>query len=129
MLAIQPGGTSNAMRALAIGLFCLAAGCGPTQSNAVLMDAAALLAGAEQAKSEERAPYETEAARAYIEKAREEQSRSDYQEAVALGEKARACAQAALDRAEGRPVRACHPRAQAAPPAARTSTSGPESPR
>ncbi|MGF1511165.1 MAG: DUF4398 domain-containing protein [Myxococcota bacterium] len=74
--------------------------CGPTQSTAVLIDADAALSAARRVDAGRVAPYEVAAAAAYLEKAQEEQSRSDFQDAVRFAERALACARAALVKAE-----------------------------
>lgn len=66
--------------------------CGPVQSRATLVDAAAELSAARAAQAETHAPFELVAAEAYLEKAREEQSYADFETAVRFARKSRACA-------------------------------------
>lgn len=81
-----------------IGL--LLAGCGPVQSTALIVDAQAELAAAETANADELAPFEYVAAEAYLHKAREEQSYSDFQVASEYADKSLDCARVARMRAE-----------------------------
>lgn len=83
---------------LAVGL----TGCGPVQSGRLLVDAQAELTAAETAAADKEAPFEYVAAEQYLHKAREEQSRSEYEIAVAFAGKARDCARAAREIAEAK---------------------------
>ncbi len=67
------------------------------------MDARAELAAAQQANAAERAPYEYEMARAYLEEAREQQARSQFETAVTYGRQALGCARVATEKATGQP--------------------------
>ncbi|MEM1023960.1 MAG: DUF4398 domain-containing protein [Myxococcota bacterium] len=80
----------------------LIASCGPIQTTTVIVDSEAAVAAARLAQAAERAPYELAAAEAYLEKAREEHGRADFEDAVDLGERALQCAWEALAKAEGR---------------------------
>lgn len=84
----------------------LAAGCGPTQSTALIMDADVLLQAATTADAEKLAPFEWTEAREYLHKAREEQGYADYETAIDFAEKAKkrageAKAKAMAAKAEG----------------------------
>jgi hypothetical protein len=81
-------------------LVCLLAACGPTRSTSMIVEATAELAAADTAQAPTAAPYEYVAAEAYLHKAKEEQSYSDFEFATQLAEKARDCARAARAKAE-----------------------------
>lgn len=66
----------------------LVAGCGPTKSTALIMDADVQLQAARTADAEKLAPYEFTAASEYLHKAREEQGYSDFEVSIDFGEKA-----------------------------------------
>jgi len=66
----------------------VAAGCGPVQSTAYLIDADIALEAARTADAETYAPYEFTAARLYLLKAREEVGYSDYDVALDFAKKA-----------------------------------------
>ncbi len=88
---------------LALGLAGLggaAVGCGPIRSSSTIVSASAELAAAETAQGRVMAPYELLAAEAYLHKAREEESYSDFEVAELLARKARDCARVARMRAE-----------------------------
>ena len=78
-------------------LFCA---CGPIHSTSLIVDAAAELAAAKTAQSDTLAPFEYVAAEAYLHKAREEQSYSEFQVAVGFAKKSLDCARAARAIAE-----------------------------
>ncbi|MCI0571613.1 MAG: DUF4398 domain-containing protein [Myxococcaceae bacterium] len=76
-------------RLFAIGLACaFAAGCGPIQSTAYLLDAEVQIQAARTAGAEKLALYEWTGANLYLEKAREEAGYSDYEVAVKFAERA-----------------------------------------
>lgn len=75
-------------------------GCGPIRSSSTIVSASAELAAAETAQGRAMAPYELLAAEAYLHKAREEESYSDFEVAELLARKARDCARVARMRAE-----------------------------
>jgi len=77
----------------------LAAGCGPVQSTAWMMDAEVALAAARTAGAADRAPYELTAAELYLHKAREELGYAEYEVAVDFARKATRNAQEARDKA------------------------------
>src|SRR5438270_5542690 len=83
---------------LAAGLL----GCGPVQSGTLLVDAQAELAAAGSISADKEAPFEYTAAEEYLHKAREEQSRSEYEISVAFARKARDCARVARELAESK---------------------------
>ena len=74
--------------------------CGPVRSTSTIIDAAAELNAAETAQGREMSPYEMVAAEAYLHKAREEQSYSDFEVSEALAQRAKDCARVARARAE-----------------------------
>src|SRR5512132_2803934 len=74
-------GVAAALLALA------AAGCGPTQSTALIIDADVQLQAAKSADAPQLAPYEYTAAEAYLQKAREEQGYSDFEVAIDFAQK------------------------------------------
>lgn len=78
----------------------LLTGCGPVQSSTLIVDAAAELAAAKTAQADEKAPFEYVAAEAYLHKAREEQSYSDFEISVIYARKSRDCARVARMLAE-----------------------------
>jgi hypothetical protein len=80
----------------------LLVGCGPVQSQTLIIDAAAEIAAAKTAQAEDHAPFEYTAAEAYLHKAREEQSYADYEIAVDYARKSRACARVARMIAEAK---------------------------
>lgn len=87
-------------RALACALvFCCAAGCGPVQSTAYLLDAAVQIEAARTAQAERFAPYEWTSANLYLHKAREEVGYSDFEQAVDYSKKASTFANKAKDNA------------------------------
>src|SRR2546423_24632 len=94
-------GASQAMRALAAGLFAFAAlgACGPVQSTAYLIDAEVQLEAARTAQAERYAPYEWTSANLYYRKSKEEIGYSDYQQAVDYAQKAQKFAVQARDNA------------------------------
>ncbi len=100
------------------------AGCGPVRSTSVLVDAQAELDAARAIDAPKAAPYEFVAAEAYLAKAREEQSRADFEESVRLAEVARDCARAARRLTEAETRRALAPGA-AAPRRESTCRAGP----
>src|ERR1043165_6543053 len=69
-------------------LLCVAAGCGPLQSPAYLLDAAVQIEAARTAQAEKYAPYEWTSANLYLHKAREEVGYSDYEVALSFAQKA-----------------------------------------
>lgn len=75
-------------------------GCGPVQSTSLIVDAQAELAAARTAQAEELSPFEFVAAEAYLAKAREEQSYSDFEIAVDYAQRSLDCARVARMRAE-----------------------------
>lgn len=75
-------------------------GCGPIRSSSTIVDASAELAAAETALGRAHSPYEMIAAEAYLHKAREEESYSDFEVAENLARKSRDCARVARVRAE-----------------------------
>jgi hypothetical protein len=79
--------------------FALAAGCGPLQSTAWMMDAEVALASARTAGAADKAPYELTAAELYLHKAREELGYAEYEVAVDFARKATRNAQEARDKA------------------------------
>lgn len=100
------------------------AGCGPVRSTSVLVDAQAELDAARAIDAPKAAPYEFVAAEAYLAKAREEQSRADFEESVRLAEVARDCARAARRLTEAETRKALAPEA-AAPRRESTCRAGP----
>ena len=92
-----PAPPASAVRALLVSVVVVvaAAGCGPVRSTSILVDAQAELDAARAIDAPKAAPYEFVAAEAYLAKAREEQSRADFEESVRLAEVARDCARAA----------------------------------
>lgn len=97
-----------------IVLFSLLAGftaCGPIESSVVIRDANVQLEAARVSDASRFAQFEYRAAQEYLHKAREEQSYSEYQEAIELAqlafeyaEKARARALGHSDRGPAKPV-------------------------
>jgi len=81
-----------------IGLLMTA--CGPVQSTSLIIDAQAEIAAAKTANAQDLSPFEYVAAEAYLHKAREEQSYSDFQVSVEYAEKSLNCARVARMRAE-----------------------------
>jgi hypothetical protein len=77
----------------------LAAGCGPIQTTAWMMDAEVALNAAKTAGAVERSPYELAAAELYLHKCREELGYSEYELAVEYARKATRHAQEARERA------------------------------
>lgn len=74
---------------LAVLLLALvAAGCGPTHSTSLIMEADVQLEAARAADAAKLAPYEFTAAEAYLRKAREEQGYADFDVAIDFGKKA-----------------------------------------
>lgn len=90
----------------------LAAGCGPVQSAAWMMDAEVALQSARTAGAAEKAPYELTSAELYLHKAREELGYSEYEVALDFARKATRSAQEARERALKNPPAAA---AKAAP--------------
>jgi len=64
------------------------AGCGPTQSTSLIMDADVELQAARTADAPKLSPYEYTAATEYLRKAREEQGYSDFEVSIDFAEKA-----------------------------------------
>jgi hypothetical protein len=85
-------------------LVCLvaAAGCGPVAYATAASRAEALLEAAQEAHAERHAPYEYQAAEAYLDKAREEAGEAAYEEAVNLAARSEASSQKAIDAASRR---------------------------
>ena len=77
------------------------AACGPIRSTSILVDAAAEVAAAKTAGAQKHTPFELRSAEAYLKKAREEQGHADFEVSIALAQRARDCARAALSRIEG----------------------------
>ncbi len=88
------------MRLRALALIGALSACGPVRSTSTIVDAAAELAAAETAQARELSPYEMLAAEAYLHKAREEQSYSDFEISESLAKKSRDCSRVARARAE-----------------------------
>ncbi len=80
----------------------LAAGCGPVEYTAVILDASQALAEAREADARVHAPYEYWYAKEHIHKAREEAGYADYQAAIDLGRTAEEYATKARDIARNR---------------------------
>lgn len=78
----------------------LLVGCGPVRSTSLIVDAQAELAAARAANAEQHAPFEYVAAEAYLHKAREEQSYSDFEFSIDYASKSLDCARVARMRAE-----------------------------
>lgn len=91
---------SNAL--LASAALTLATSCGPSLYSFNAIPAAQVVEEAEQAGAAERAPYEYYLAREYLDKAREEASEANYQDAVELAERARELGENARDTARRR---------------------------
>lgn len=75
-------------------------GCGPLISSYLIVSAQADLDGARAAEAEKFAVYEYTAARAYLQKAREEQGYSDFGPSIDFAYKARDLAQKAMARSD-----------------------------
>jgi hypothetical protein len=78
----------------------LLASCGPIQSGALIVDAAAELSAAQTSQGDKHSPFEFVAAEEYLHKAREEQSYAEFERAVDFAKKSRDCARVARSRAE-----------------------------
>jgi len=76
-------------------------GCGPVNSAIALRDAREALDMARQAEAPDVAPYEWTMAKAYLDKAREEQGYADYKMSVELAERTAELAQFAVDAVGG----------------------------
>lgn len=76
-------------------ILCAGPGCGPLESTVVILEADKALAEAEVKGAPQKAPYEYNAARAYLHKAREEQGYADYELAIDYGNKAKELARQA----------------------------------
>ncbi len=81
-------------------------GCGPLIYTVDSIGAASVVAEAEEAHADERAPYEYFAALAYLEKAREENGEGHYDAAIRYAARARTLGSQARDRARSAPARA-----------------------
>ena len=81
-------------------------GCGPLIYTVDSIGAASVVAEAEEAHADERAPYEYFAALAYLEKAREENGEGHYDAAIRYAARARTLGSQARDRARSAPPRA-----------------------
>lgn len=91
---------SPPLRLLALAaLLACAAGCGPVQSTAYLLDAAVQIEAARTAQAERLAPYEWTSANLYLHKAREEVGYSDFEQAVSYSKKASTFANKAKENA------------------------------
>ena len=77
-------------------------GCGPLIYTVDSIGAASVVAEAEEAHADERAPYEYYAALAYLEKAREENGEGHYDAAIRYAARARTFGGQARDRARAR---------------------------
>ncbi len=84
---------------VALSALALSAGCGPTQSTALILDADVQLQAARTADAPKLAPFEFTAAESYLHKAREEQGYSDFQEAIDFADKALKYAREAKEKA------------------------------
>lgn len=76
----------------------LAAGCGPIQTTAWMVDAEVALNSARTAGAAERSPYELTSAELYLHKSREELGYSEYELAVEYARRATRHAQEARER-------------------------------
>lgn len=91
---------SIAKAVLVIGL--VAAGCGPIEYSAVILDAHAAMAEAREADAHIHAPYEYYYAKEHIQKSREEAGYADYQASAQFGRTAEEYAMKARDIARNR---------------------------
>ena len=103
------------LRPLLAATLLLAAGCGPVQSAAWMMDAEVALQSARTAGAAEKAPYELTAAELYLHKAREELGYAEYEVALDFARKATRSAQEARERALKAPPAAAAKAAPARP--------------
>jgi hypothetical protein len=85
--------------AVALSALAVSAGCGPTQSTALIIDADVQLQAARTADAPKLSPYEFTAAEAYLHKAREEQGYSDFEVAIDFADKASKFAREAKEKA------------------------------
>ena len=99
---MNPLSRSLATAAVVLATFALSA-CGPIDSAAVIRRASVQLEAARVSDAARFAQFEYRAAEEYLHKAREEQSYSEYTEAVSLGELAYEYAERARARALGHP--------------------------
>ena len=101
--------------ALSLGLLALA-GCGPTQSTALIMDADVQLESARVADAPKLSPYEYTAAEAYLHKAREEQGYSDFEVSIDFARKAVKFANEARQKAMAAKAEGALPNVPSLPP-------------
>ncbi len=87
-------------------LAALVSACGPIESSVVIRDASVQLEAARVSDAARFAQFEYRAAEEYLHKAREEQSYSEYQDAIELAHAAFEYAEKARARALGHPDRA-----------------------
>lgn len=79
----------------------LGAGCGSVRTSVALNQAEVELDAAREADAERLAPYEYASAEAWLTEARERQSRSDYERAIASAHRAQELASQALEKTGG----------------------------
>ena len=105
-------------------LAALLTACGPIESSVVIRDATVHLEAARVSDAPRFAQFEYRAAVEYLHKAREEQSYSEYQDAIELAQAASEYAEKARARALGHPDRGPAP-PTAPPPAPQRPKMGP----
>ena len=110
----RAGATPTFVRGLLLVASGALAACGPVKSTSVLVNAAAEVAAARTAGADKGAPFEFRAAEAYLAKAREEQGHAEFEVAIALAQRSKACAKAAVARLSGDTVPA-DPRSEPKP--------------
>ena len=86
-------------RALALSLAAVSVSCGPVGATSLINDAEVATARAHAADGDRYAIYETTSADLYLQKAREEQGRARYEEAMALARESVAFADQAEQKA------------------------------
>lgn len=93
---------ASAVSQIIVALLLLCMGCGPITAASKISDARAELIKAQQAEAPKYAPFEYQGALLYLEKAREEEGYSYYQDAVELATKAFTLASDAQRQADAR---------------------------
>jgi hypothetical protein len=82
-----------------LAALCALAGCGPTYSTSLILDADVQFEAARAADAAKYAPYEYTLAEAYLHKAREEQGYADYDVCIRFAKKAGEAAKKAKEKA------------------------------
>jgi uncharacterized protein YceK len=91
------------VRPIPVLVLALLSGCATVAASRSLDAAEVALEGARAAGAEKQAPYEYASAQAYLQKAKEEESRARYRDAVEHAQRAARLAAAARARAQGLP--------------------------